>query len=52
MSFGHFKAEASIKACNTLVEMKREYKNYTTYHNHFSYQSKLKKMTLSNTEVI
>ena len=43
--FGHFKDEASIKACTTLEELKREVKNYMTYYNHYRYQWNLKKMT-------
>jgi putative transposase len=43
--FGHFKDEASIKACSNLDELKREIKQYMTYYNHYRYQWNLKKMT-------
>ena len=43
--FGHFKDEASIKACTTLEELKREIKQYMTYYNRYRYQWNLKKMT-------
>jgi len=43
--FGHFKDEASIKACTNLEELKREIKDYMTYYNHYRYQWNLKKMT-------
>ncbi|MFP3393413.1 IS3 family transposase, partial [Brevibacillus sp. SIMBA_040] len=43
--FGHFKDEASIKACTSLEELKREIKHYITYYNHYRYQWNLKKMT-------
>ena len=43
--FGHFKDEASIKACSTLDELKKEIKQYMTYYNHYRYQWNLKKMT-------
>lgn len=43
--FGHFKDEASIKACSTLDELKREIKRYMTYYNHYRYQWNLKRMT-------
>lgn len=43
--FGHLKDEASIKACNTLDELKQEIKQYMFYYNHYRYQWKLKKMT-------
>jgi putative transposase len=43
--FGHLKDEASIKACKTLDELKREIKQYMTYYNHHRYQWNLNKMT-------
>ena len=43
--FGHFKDEASIKACTTLEELKREIKQYMTYYNRYRYQWNLKRMT-------
>jgi putative transposase len=43
--FGHFKDEASIKACTNLDELKREIKQYMAYYNHYRYQWNLKKMT-------
>lgn len=43
--FGHFKDEASIKACTTLDELKKEIKQYMIYYNHYRYQWNLKKMT-------
>ncbi|SEM27513.1 Integrase core domain-containing protein, partial [Mesobacillus persicus] len=43
--FGHLKDEASIKACKTLDELKREIKQYMTYYNHHRYQWYLNKMT-------
>ncbi|MBD3107102.1 IS3 family transposase, partial [Bacillus sp. AGMB 02131] len=42
---GHFKDEASIKACVSFDELKREIKRYMTYYNHYRYQWKLNKMT-------
>jgi transposase InsO family protein len=43
--FGHLKDEASIKACTTLEELKKEIKQYMIYYNHYRYQWNLKKMT-------
>ena len=43
--FGHFKDEAYIKPCNSLVELKKEIRSYMTYYNNFRYQWNLKKMT-------
>ncbi|KKB36016.1 Mobile element protein [Bacillus thermotolerans] len=43
--FGHLKDEASIKACTTLDELKKEIKQYMIYYNHYRYQWNLKKMT-------
>ena len=43
--FGHLKDEASIKACKTLDELKKEIKQYMIYYNHYRYQWNLKKMT-------
>ncbi|MED1054637.1 IS3 family transposase [Bacillus mycoides] len=43
--FGHLKDEASIKACTTLDELKREIKQYMIYYNYYRYQWNLKKMT-------
>ena len=43
--FGHFKDEANIKECQTLVELKKEIKKYMIYYNRFRYQWDLKKMT-------
>ena len=43
--FGHFKDEATIKACMNLDDLKREIKQYMTYYNHYRYQWNLKKMT-------
>lgn len=43
--FGHFKDEAYIKQCNTLVELKKEIKQYMIYYNNYRYQWDLKKMT-------
>ncbi|WHY17583.1 IS3 family transposase [Paenibacillus sp. G2S3] len=43
--FGHFKDQASIKPCLTLIELKQEIKDYMTYYNHYRYQWDLKKMT-------
>lgn len=43
--FGHFKDEANIKECQTLVELKKEIKKYMIYYNRFRYQWGLKKMT-------
>jgi transposase InsO family protein len=33
--FGHFKDQASIKPCLTLIELKQEIKDYMTYYNHY-----------------
>jgi putative transposase len=43
--FGHFKDEASIKACSTLDELRKEIKQYMIYYNYYRYQWNLKKMT-------
>jgi putative transposase len=43
--FGHLKDETSIKACNTLDEVRKEINQYMTYYNHYRYQWNLKKMT-------
>jgi putative transposase len=43
--FGHFKDEANIKECQTLVELKKEIKKYMIYYNRYRYQWDLKKMT-------
>jgi putative transposase len=43
--FGHFKDEASIKPCQTLIELKREVKSYMMYYNLHRCQWNLKKMT-------
>ena len=43
--FGHFKDEANIKECQTLVELKKEIKKYMIYYNKYRYQWDLKKMT-------
>jgi putative transposase len=43
--FGHFKDEATIKACTTLEELKKEIKQYMIYYNRYRYQWNLKKMT-------
>ena len=43
--FGHLKDEASIKACKTLDELKKEIKQYMIYYNYYRYQWNLKKMT-------
>ncbi|WP_413463246.1 IS3 family transposase [Bacillus sp. B1-b2] len=43
--FGHFKDEASIKACPSLDEVKKEIKQYMIYYNNYRYQWNLKKMT-------
>ncbi|WP_400246846.1 IS3 family transposase [Niallia sp. JL1B1071] len=43
--FGHLKDEASIKACTTLEELKKEIKQYMIYYNYYRYQWNLKKMT-------
>lgn len=43
--FGHFKDEASIKACKNLDELRSEIKQYMIYYNHYRYQWNLKKMT-------
>lgn len=42
--FGHFKDETSIKACETLEDVKREIKSYMTYYNHYRGQWNLKKL--------
>lgn len=33
--FGHFKDEACIKPCETLVELKREIRSYMTYYSNY-----------------
>ncbi len=43
--FGHFKDEASIKACSTLDELRKEIKQYMIYYNYYRYQWNLKKVT-------
>ena len=43
--FGHFKDEASIKACTSLDELRKEIKQYMIYYNYYRYQWNLKKMT-------
>ncbi|MDM5157296.1 IS3 family transposase [Bacillus sp. DX1.1] len=43
--FGHLKDEASIQACTTLDELKKEIKQYMIYYNYYRYQWNLKKMT-------
>ena len=43
--FGHFKDESYIKQCETLVELKREIKDYMDYYNNHRYQWNLNKMT-------
>ncbi|WP_246483954.1 IS3 family transposase [Heyndrickxia vini] len=43
--FGHLKDEASIKACTTFDEIRKEIKQYMIYYNHYRYQWNLKKMT-------
>jgi transposase InsO family protein len=43
--FGHLKDEASIKACTSLDELRKEIKQYMIYYNHYRYQWNLKKMT-------
>jgi transposase InsO family protein len=43
--FGHLKDEASIKACTSLDELKKEIKQYMIYYNNYRYQWNLKKMT-------
>lgn len=43
--FGHFKDEAFIKSCNSLIELKNEIKQYMLYYNNYRYQWELKKMT-------
>jgi len=43
--FGHFKAEAYIKTCDTLEQLKNEIKKYMIYYNYFRYQWNFKKMT-------
>lgn len=43
--FGHLKDETSIKVCSTLDEVKKEMKQYMSYHNHYRYQWNRKKMT-------
>ncbi|MED5019838.1 IS3 family transposase [Paenibacillus chibensis] len=43
--FGHFKDQASIKACLTLNVLKQEIMDYINYYNHYRYQWNLKKMT-------
>ena len=43
--FGHFKDEANIKECQTLVALKKEIKKYMIYYNRYRYQWDLKKMT-------
>ncbi|MGO5076132.1 IS3 family transposase, partial [Clostridium sporogenes] len=42
---GHFKAEAYIKSCETLEDLKKEIKQYMLYYNKYRYQWNLKKMT-------
>ena len=43
--FGHLKDEASIKACTSLDELRKEIKQYMIYYNYYRYQWNLKKMT-------
>lgn len=43
--FGHFKDEACIKLCVTLVQLKEEIKQYMLYYNKYRYQWNLEKMT-------
>jgi len=43
--FGHFKDEAYIKTCISLIELKKEIRDYMDYYNNFRCQWGLKKMT-------
>jgi len=42
--FGHFKDETTIRACETLEEVKKEIKSYMIYYNHYRGQWNLKKL--------
>jgi len=42
--FGHFKDETTIRACESLEEVKKEIKSYMIYYNHYRGQWNLKKL--------
>ena len=48
--FGHFKDETTIRACETLEEVKKEIKSYMIYYNHYRGQWNLKSCRLQNTD--